>query len=249
MIRFRVLGIMAVDRDGSALPVLNAQLVRRLLAALLCRANSVVPIDDLMSALWGNNAPPSARTTLQVYIRRLRTALDDDRIVHEAGGYRIDVNEEELDSLGFERLAAAAARERHPEKAVEHLRRALELWRGNAFEDVREHLPMTEHARRLDEERLRIESEFARLHMELGRHTEVIARLLTLTETHPYREDLRGHLMLALYRAGRQTEALEIFRSTRKLLDEELGVEPNPDLQQLHEAILRADPALKTPSR
>lgn len=249
MAEFRVLGPLAVEGDGTGSPWLRTQMVRRLLAALLCRANNVVPAVVLVAALWGEDAPPSARKGLQIYVRRLRTALDaEQRIVHELGGYRICVAEDELDAARFARLITEANMAT-PERAAELLAQALELWRGAAFEDVRDHTPTADEARRLDEERVRVQAWHSQLQLELGRHAESIPRLTELTEAHPYREDLRGHLMLALYRCGRQTEALEVFRSTRRLLDEELGVEPGPALQQLHEAILRADASLDLPPR
>ncbi len=235
MTRFRVLGPLAVDRS----PPLRAQMERRLLAALLCRPNVVVPLEDLIAALWGEQEPPSARKTLQVYVHRLRVALEEDsRIVHEGNGYRISIDAGELDSLEFARLV------RHG-----RLAEALGLWRGAAFEDVREHSPIADEARLLDEERLRIDAIRTRQELDAGRHAELVPHLTRLMELHPYREDFRGHLMLALYRCGRQSEALEIYRGTRKLLDEQLGVEPGPDLQRLHEAILRADPSLDLPRR
>lgn len=241
MIRFGVLGPLRVEREGHPVPGLNALMVRRLLAALLSRAGDLVPVDDLIFALWGEDAPPSARKTLQVYVRRLRSALGEDRrIVHEPAGYRIRVADDELDSTEFSHLVANGRRERAPDL----LKEALGLWRGTAFEDVREHAPLLDEARRLDEERLRVEAEWVEIELELGRHDEVIPHLTKLTEAHPFREDLREHLMLALYRAGRQADALELFRCTRKLLDEELGISPGPALSRLHESILRASPEL-----
>ncbi|HCU50719.1 MAG TPA: AfsR family transcriptional regulator, partial [Micromonosporaceae bacterium] len=222
-----------------ALPI--SLMVRRLLAALLSRAGELVPVEELILVLWGEDAPPSARKTLQVYVRRLRSALgEDQRIVHEPAGYRIRVTEDELDSAQFAQLVAAGCRERTPDL----LKEALGLWRGAAFEDVREHSPLLDEARRLDEERLRVEAEWVGLQLELGRHDEVIPHLAKLTEAHPFREDLRGHLMPALYRAGRQAEGLELFRCTRKLLDDELGISPGPALSRLHESILCASPEL-----
>jgi DNA-binding SARP family transcriptional activator len=218
---------------------LRSQMERRLLAALLCRPNEVVPLDDLITALWGEEEPPSARKTLQVYVRRLRTALDDEqRIAHEPSGYRIQIDPHELDALQFAELVRRG-----------FLGQALELWRGKAFEDVREHAPIADEARALDEERLRVEARHTELQLEQGRHAEVVPHLTRLIEVHPYREDLRGFLMLALYRCGRQSEALDLFEGTRKLLAAELGIQPGPALQSLHKAILSADSTLDLPQR
>lgn len=241
-IRFGVLGPLRTDR------AINASMLRRLLAALLCRAGAPVPIEDLLKALWGETAPPTSRKTLQVYIRRLRSLLaDEQRIVHEPAGYQLNLAPGELDAVEFERLVAAARTE-PPERSAPLFIEALGLWRGPAYEDVREFAPMADEAHRLDEERLRAEADLASAQLALGRHDEMIPRLRNLTHAHPFRENLRGHLMVALYRAGRQEEALTTFRGTRKLLAEELGVEPGPALQRLHEAILRASPELDLPS-
>jgi DNA-binding SARP family transcriptional activator/Tfp pilus assembly protein PilF len=244
MIRFRVLGPVQVDHKGSPMPGVSARMVRRLLAALLSRAGESVPVDDLISALWGEASPPSARKTLQVYVRRLRFALGNEYIDFDPVGYRIHLASGELDADEFTRLVTRA-RSAPMQEAVELFAQALALWRGRAYEDVCEHSPPAEEARRLDEERLRIEAEYVQVLLDLGRHEETVARLLGLTAAHPYREDFRGQLMLALYRSGRQSEALELFRGTRKMLDEELGIDPGPALQRLHEAILRASPQLE----
>lgn len=224
--RFRVLGPVSVE----GVP-LSALMLRRLLAALLARANAALSADELVAALWGDAPPAAARKTLQVYVRRLRLALGDVRIVHEPSGYRIvDVW---LDASEFARLVELGRYEE-----------ALALWRGPAYADVREYPPLADEARRLDEERLRVEALLAARWLAEGRHDFVISRLSGVVEAHPFREDLRGHLMLALYRAGRQSEALDLYMGTRKLLAEELGVDPGPELQRLHTAILQRSASL-----
>ncbi|GIH02708.1 SARP family transcriptional regulator [Rhizocola hellebori] len=238
---FRVLGPLSVERAGLAL---SALMVRRLLAALLCRPNECVAVEGLLLALWGENPPPGSRKTLRVYVRRLRSALSEARIVHEPAGYRLIVRAGELDSDEFVRLVSAA-RTAEPEQALALLSEAIKLWRGNAFEDVREYPPVADEARQLDEQLVLAETGHARLQLELGRHAELVPHLTKLVDVHPYREELRGYLMLALYRSGRQSEALEVYRNTRRLLDHELGIEPGPELQRLHESILRADSALE----
>ncbi len=149
------------------------------------------------------------------------------------------VREDELDATLFARLVAQATAT-DAKRASMLLERALDLWRGDAYEDVRESLPIANEARRLDEERLRVQTWHARLQLELGRHAELIPHLTKLIDEHPYQEDLRGHLMVALYRSGRRADALDLFRMTRRLFREELGVEPTPELQRLHESILQA---------
>ncbi len=199
---------------------------RRLLAALLANANECVALEELMSALWGMDCPPAARKTIQVYVRRLRIALGEQtRIAHEPAGYRIIAAPGELDAAEFAQLMPQG-----------RLREALGLWRGRAFEDVREFPPVSDAAQRLDEERLRVEAAHIAAELEAGKHHELIPQLRALTDAHPHREDLRGHLMLALYRAGRQAEALEIYLSTRTLLADARGPsrEPSPISPPVH---------------
>jgi len=167
---------------------------------------------------------------------------------HQFRGYRVEVAESQLDSLRFASLVKAAAGS-EPAQAIDHLHHALRLWRGAAFEDLRDNLHIAGEAGRLDEERLRVEADYAALALRLGRHHEVVPYLVKLTETHPYREDFRAHLMVALYRCGRQKDALELFRATHELLKHELGIEPGAQLRRVQEAILRNDPELELPER
>lgn len=155
----------------------------------------------------------------------------------------MQIDTDALDALIFAKLvndAKTASRER----ASNLLAEALRMWRGSAYEDVREHSPIADQACRLDEEYLQAETRYAELQLELGEHAELLPRLTKLVEVHPFHEDFRAHLMLALYRCGRQSEALKLFRDTRKLLSEELGIEPGPALRQIHGAMLRSETSL-----
>lgn len=246
-IHFGVLGSLSVQHNGSSVP-LNAPVLRQLLAVLLTKANQRVRTDDLIYVLWGEKAPNGARKATQVYVHRLRRVLGEQRIAVEPSGYSLTTSVDELDSLLFEELVTEARTQRgkgQREKAADLLVEALGLWRGEAFEELAEHPIIFDEARRLDQERLRVLTEQVEIELERGRHNEVIPQLIRLTDQHPYREDLQSNLMLALYRAGRQAEALEAFQQTRKRLDEELGLEPGPALRRLHSLILRSAPDLE----
>jgi predicted ATPase/DNA-binding SARP family transcriptional activator len=219
-----------------------------LLSCLLLHANEVVSRDRLIDALWGEQPRKTARNALQVQVHALRRRLGAERIATEGLGYRLRVDAEELDverfarllARGREELASGAAQE-----AAATLGEAARLWRGPAFADVAyEAFAQTEIAR-LEELRLagveeRIDSDLA-----LARHDELVPELEALVSEHPLRERLQGQLMLALYRTGRQTDALGVFRRARRVLGEELGLEPGPDLQELQQSILRQDAALR----
>jgi WD40 repeat protein/DNA-binding SARP family transcriptional activator len=218
---------------------------------LLLHRNETMGRDRLIDALWGESPPATAAKVLQNSIGQLRRALDDRegrRLQTRGRGYAIRVEDDELDLDRFDRLvregSEALARER-PADAATWLREALGLWRGPALVDVSyEPFAQTEIAR-LEEQRAvalerRIDADLA-----LGRHADLVAELEGLVGQHPLRERLRGQQMLALYRCGRQAEALEAFHQGRRLLVEEIGVEPGPSLRGLHEAILRQDAALE----
>ncbi|MBC6462022.1 AfsR/SARP family transcriptional regulator [Actinomadura sp. HBU206391] len=239
---FRVLGTLQVSRDGTPV-VLGAAMLRRLLATLLCRPGRHVPADGLIRALWEGTPPESARKTLQVYVHRLRQALDENgRIVHEAGGYAAVVSSAELDALRFTELVAAgrAARGRgQPETARTRLEQALALWQGAAYADIEGVQLVADEVRRLDEERLFAHEELAAANLTLGRHAEMVPGLAETANLHPYRERLVAYLMIALCGAGRQVDALEIYQRTRATLRDELGVEPGQLLTRVHQAVLK----------
>lgn len=220
-----------------------------MLAALLLRAGEVVSVEALAAALWDDDPPPSARNTIQGYVRRLRDALGplSSRVVTRAPGYLVEVRPGELDLHAFTGLrdgAATAAQAGEWDRAAELLAEALALWAGDPLLDVpSEHLRRTEVPGLTE---LRQGALEARIDAELrvGRPEEAIAELRGLVVAHPFRERLRELLMLALYRAGRQGEALSAYQQAREMLVDELGIEPGHRLQRLHRQILAADPAL-----
>ena len=236
---FRVLGPLEVVEDGQALP-LGGTKQRALLACLLLRANQLVSTDRLVEELWPHGAPRTAAKTIQVYVSKLRKELGEGRLVTHPPGYVLRVDPSELDLARFEALLEEAHRV-DPRRAVEPLREALALWRGPALADLAyEPFAQTEIAR-LEELRLAALEERIEADLATGRHAERVGELEALVADHPLRERLRGQLMLALYRSGRQAEALEVYQDARRMLVEELGLEPSAALQRLEKAILQQD--------
>ncbi len=223
-------------------------MLRRLLAVLLARAGSPVSVDTLIDVLWQDAPPPTARRTLNVYVSRLRSLLgDDDRIETSGGFYTLRHRSGELDSATFRTKAseALATQARGDVAAAGRLySEALGLWRGPAFDGLIEPGPVETEAHALEQLRLTSFEEWVECELVAGRHTNVIARLDTMIAMHPFRERLRGQRMIALYRDGRQAEALETYRRTYQLLDRDLGVRPNEQLTALHRRILAGDPEL-----
>jgi len=255
MIDYRILGPLEVSADGRAIDVGGPRL-RALLVVLLLRANEPVPRDVLVHELWGEQPPAGAQHSLDVYVSRLRKSLDPAAngpvVVTRPGAYSLRLAEEQLDARRFERLAAegrAALDGNEPGQAAATLRAALKLWRGPALADlVNGHVPRVEAAR-LDELRLgaivdRIDSDLA-----LGHHAEVVSELEALVAVYPLRERLHEQLMIALYRSGRQADALEAYQTARRTLVEDLGLEPGPALQRLEQAILRQDASVDMPGQ
>ena len=253
MIEFRLLGPLEVLVDGEPAPLGPPQ-QRALLALLLLNANEVVSRDRLVDDLWGEQPPATATKLVQVYVSRLRKALEPDRARGDAGrtlvtrppGYLMAVEDDQLDLRRFERLrdmAREALSAGNPAGAAEKLREALGQWRGPPLGDLA-YEAFSQEIARLDELRLGALEERLDADLELGRHANLVAELETLVNEHPLRERLRGQLMRALYRSGRQAEALEAYQIARVTLTEELGIEPGRELQELQQAILRQDPAL-----
>lgn len=247
--QFRILGPIEVLLDGRP-AALGAPKQRALLALLLVNRRRVVPAEQLVDGLWGGNPPASAVQSLQVYVHGLRRALGSERIETAGRGYRAAVAEEELDLDRFEHAlerGRAALETGRVDDAEEDLRHALAVWRGPVLADLTEETRRAAGADRLEE--LRLTALELRLDAELasGRHDAVVAELETLTAEHPYRERFLEQRLLALYRGGRQAEALEVYRNARRALAEELGLEPSPSLQELERAILRQDPSLAAP--
>jgi DNA-binding SARP family transcriptional activator/Tfp pilus assembly protein PilF len=249
---FCLLGPLTVRFSGTVLPVARGK-QRALLAALLLNANRVVSLDELADTLWASEPPASARVTVQNYIKRLRQALaatGEARISTQPGGYLMSVANGELDVTRFEALlsaSCAAAREAAWQTAASQAGAALSLWRGEPLADVPSELLAQRQVPRLAE--LRMQALQARIEadLHLGRHAELVGELWQLTGAHPLREHLNALLMLALYRGGRQAEALAAYADARKVLITELGSEPGPELRELHQRILTADPALAVP--
>ncbi|HSM38811.1 MAG TPA: BTAD domain-containing putative transcriptional regulator [Candidatus Limnocylindrales bacterium] len=248
---FRLLGPVSVVSDGQLVPI-GGPMPRAVLAFLLLRAGRLVTLDQLVDALWGEEPPPSAPSTLRAYLSRLKRALGGGadtgaRLRSEGGGYVLHVEPGELDIRTFEIAALAGrrlvAREEWAAGSSE-LAGALALWRGRALSGMEGFPALAAEGERLEDARLlalgdRIEADLA-----LGRHAEVTAELEALVATEPYRERAWGQLMLALYRSGRQADALAVYHRARRQLDEELGIEPGPELRSLEMAVLRQDPSL-----
>ena len=242
---FRLLGDLEVVEGGKRLP-LGGRKQRALLAALLLDANRVVPADALIEALWGEAASTKAPANLHSLVSRLRRTLGAERIERHAGGYLLRVLESEVDLQRFERLRAEA-RLLPPSAASERLRLALDLWRGPPLADFTYDSWVGSEIQRLEELRVAAIEERIDADLEAGRHKELIAQLQGLVAEHPLREGFRRQLIVALYRSGRQAEALEAYQAARRMLDEDLGLEPSPALRELEGAVLRQDPALDAP--
>ena len=243
---FRILGPLEVVEDGHALALGGAR-QRALLTLLLTRANEVVSTDRLIDELWGESAPKTAGNALQYHVSRLRKQLGPTHpIVTREPGYLIRVGPDELDLLRFERLVEEAQRS-SPDVVSGLLREALGLWRGDALADVAHESFAQAEVHRLEELRLVALERRIDADLELGHDAELVAELEALAREHPLRERLRAQLMLALYRSGRQAEALEVYRDARRLLLDELGIEPSPALSELEGAILRQEAGLAPP--
>jgi class 3 adenylate cyclase len=240
-VEIRLLGPLEVEVDGRAVEI-RRQKQRALLALLALRAGEVVSTDRLVDELWGETPPKAAVGSLQNLVSELRKALGAEVLVTRSPGYVLNLERNAVDAHRFERLTREA-QEASPEQRATRLREALALWRGPALTDVGlEHA--TTEAARLEELRLAAWEDRLEGELELGRQSQAIGELESLVAKHPLRERPVGLLMLALYRAGRQVEALEAYRRSRETLVEELGIDPSPELQRLEQAILRQDSEL-----
>jgi WD40 repeat protein/DNA-binding SARP family transcriptional activator len=250
-LEFGILGPLEVRAGGAVVPV-GGPKQRALLALLLLSANRVVSRDRLLDELIRGEAGGTADHTLRVQVSRLRKALDpsgaEPRLVARPPGYQLRVEPGELDLELFEEAVAAGRKAREEgdwQRAAELLREGLAVWRGRPLADL-EFEPFARiDVERLEELRLSALEERIEAELELGKHTELVPELETLTAEQPLRERLRSQLMLALYRSGRQAEGLEVYRSTRTLLREELGLEPGVELRELERAMLSQDPSLQ----
>jgi YVTN family beta-propeller protein len=246
---FRLLGPLEVSEGDHALPIGEGR-QRAVLVLLLLHRNETVSSDRLIDALWGETPPPTAAKILQNHVGQLRRALDDrgGRRLHTRDhGYVLQVQDGELDVDRFERLmdegGEALAGGRCADAAA-RLREALACWRGPALADVAYEAFAQPEIVRLDERHTSALEQRINADLALGRHADVVAELEGLVAAHPLRERLRGQLMVALYRCGRQADALETYSAARRVLLDELGVEPGPALRELQAAILRQDPEL-----
>jgi DNA-binding SARP family transcriptional activator len=248
LMRFLILGPLEV-RGQQGEVALRGNKLRGLLAVLLLHANKPVSAERLALALWGQDAPDGATKTVQVHVSRLRRALGDTGLIATMpAGYCLRVCRDELDAARFERLVEdgrTALASGQPENAAALLREALLLWRGPALADLAGEPFAQAEIARLEEQHLaaleaRVEADLA-----AGRHAELVGELRRLVAVDPTRERLVGQLMLALYRCGRQTDALEVYQDTRSALIADVGVEPGPQLRDLQDAILHHDTALE----
>ncbi|MFD0885029.1 BTAD domain-containing putative transcriptional regulator, partial [Streptosporangium algeriense] len=250
-LRFALLGPVQAWRDGVELD-LGTPLQRSILTMLLLREGRAVTPAEMIDAVWGEDAPPRALGALRTYVSRLRAVLEPGRsprtrpelLTSVGRGYALRLNDVTLDLTQFERgvqEAEAARRTGDRRGAAESLRASLRLCTGEPLAGAVG--PYAEHQRgRLVERRMSVLETLMELDLELGRHADVASELVALTADHPLRERLRAQLMLAYYRCGRQADALAVFAETRTALNDELGIEPGPELAALHQRILSGDP-------
>lgn len=247
---FRILGTLEVASEGRLLPLGGAR-QRALLAILLLNANEVVSNERLIDSLWGGQPPQAAGAGVQNFVSQLRKVLEPEAtrgehrvLVTRPPGYVLRLESDQFDLTRFERLLAEAWEEATPEAKASKLRAALSLWRGEPLADLA-YAPFAQpEIHRLEELRLVALEERIEADLALGRHAEAVAQLELLIGKHPLRERLRAQLIVALYRAGRQAEALDVYQDARRALVEELGLEPSPSLKALEKQVLGQDPAL-----
>jgi DNA-binding SARP family transcriptional activator len=241
-VEFRVLGPVEAVIDGRPVS-LGGPKQRHVLALLLAHAGRPIEVDRLIDGVWGEGPPAGARGTLQTYVSNLRGEIGEI-IQFEGDTYRLSVDRGSVDAFQFEDLVASARRESDPARASSQLRAALALWRGRPFSDLEDVGALRTYVGQLEEARVaaleaRVEADLA-----CGSHLDVVGELEALAAEHPFRERFRAQHMLALYRSGRQAEALRAFQKTRTLLADELGIDPSPMLQDLEGRILSHDPTL-----
>lgn len=245
---FRLLGTVSITAEAGELPLGPAKR-RSVLAALLLRANSVVPVDRLIDTVWAEDPPARARTVVQGHVSRLRALFEqggaDDygvELATRSQAYELRMPDQLLDTHRFEELVQLAGHQKHPCDAVLMLREALALWRGPALTGTVASEPLLVAAQALEETRLVTVEQLAAAYGRLGEHTRAAAVLRAEASANPLRESLTAALMLSLYRAGHQSDALDCYHRTRSLLADELGVDPGPALRAAYEAVLRGLP-------
>jgi DNA-binding SARP family transcriptional activator len=241
---YRILGPLAVAKDGSEV-VIGSGKQRAILVLLVLHANEAVSTDRLVDQLWGEPRSTSATKVLQNYVSKLRRLLGDGVLITRPHGYELRVEPGELDADLFDDLVAEGRRALaagDPERAAAVLAEALSLWRGPPLADFAYEPFASAEIDRLEGLRLAALTERIDADLQLGRHDALIGELETLVARYPLQERLRGQLMLALYRSGRQADALRVYKETRRVLVDELGIEPSQELQRLEHAILVHDP-------
>jgi DNA-binding SARP family transcriptional activator len=245
---FRVLGPVEIMRDGKAV-ALGGQRSLALLTGLMLSANRTVPTATMIDWAWGEQLPGHPRAALHNTVARLRRRLGQDVIRATSVGYQLATDAEHLDLLRFEHLTAAAASAGRgaPEEAVSHLAEALSLWRHPLLGNIESPALYRDHTGRLTEAYLNAHEHHARLCIELGQPARAVELLHDAVRAHPFREPLVGQLMLALLGAGRRVDALATYDTLRHGLRQDLGIDPNPDLQRLHISILRSAPGQRPP--
>ncbi|MFF0161130.1 BTAD domain-containing putative transcriptional regulator [Streptomyces sp. NPDC005263] len=250
---FRLLGPLEVQLKGAPLR-LGGPRQRTVLTVLLLAAGRVVSVDSLIDAVWPTGAPTTARNQIAICVAALRKVFKEaadvnDLIVTSHPGYMVNPHEHRIDVVDFEEQVSRAreiARSGQTVEACDVFEEALSLWRGRALDGVIGNR-VEQEATRLEELRLDVVEEYAGLRLQLGRHHALLPELSGLVTEHPLREQARAHLILAQYRSGRRAEALAVFREGRRLLVEELGIEPGPVLQGLHDLVLQDSPELTQP--
>ncbi len=243
MLEFRILGPTEVWNEDQQLQ-LGGPKQRAVLAVLLLEAGRVVSTDRLIDLLWGEEPPTTAATSLQNFVSQLRKVLGAETLATKPPGYQLQITWDQLDLERFRRLVEAA-RTGPPEERSAKLRDALALWRGPPLADFAFEAFAQNEIGRLEELRLAALEERMQADLEAGQHAELVGELEAVVREHPLRERPRAQLMLALYRSGRQAEALQVYQDARRELVDELGIEPGSSLQQLHGAILRQDARLE----
>ena len=249
-VEYRLLGPLEVLVHGRPVE-LGPPRHRCVLVLLLTQANAVVPGHQIVDELWGDSPPASAVNLVQGAVSALRKVLGKEMIATRGSGYSLRVAPDALDLQRFERLAQAgslALDDGRLDEADRALGEALSLWRGRALADLGDEEPIQAVASRLEELRLLALERHLEAELGLGRHADALPEITAVVDEHPLRERLHGLLMLALYRCGRQADALEAYRSARATLVEELGISPGPALQALEGRILRQDPDLMAPA-
>ena len=251
LLEFRILGPLEVVEQQQRV-VLGGLKQRALVAILLLHRGEVVSSDRLIDELWGERPPATAAKTLQAYVSRLRKALGSEVLVTRNGGYALAASPSQLDADRFEGMAADARRalaDGDAAGARELLGSALALWRGEALADLAYEPFAQAEIARLEERRLGAVEDRIDAELMLGQHRELLGELEALVARHPRRERLLAQLMVALYRSGRQADALDVYHRARRALDAELGLDPGPELRALEQRILTHDPALDPPTR